>query len=86
MTASQQTGASAMPGAQHAGVTVASRNGKMRTASITGPYPVLLNEIQQRHNQGPCLSAAWEHHIIRINDMTLEDRWPAFCRESEHNR
>jgi hypothetical protein len=43
---------------------------------------VLLDEIQQRHNQGPCLSAAWEHHSIRINDMTLEDRWPAFCRDA----
>lgn len=28
-----QSAASAMPGAQHAGITIASRNGKVRTAS-----------------------------------------------------
>jgi transcriptional regulator with GAF, ATPase, and Fis domain len=77
-----QSAASAMPGAEHAGITVASRNGKVRTAAATDRYPVLLDEIQQRHEQGPCLSAAWEQQIIRIDDMTLEKRWPAYCREA----
>jgi len=59
--------AEAMLGAQHAGITIAARNGKVRTASATDRFPVLLDEIQQRHAQGPCLSAAWEHHIMRID-------------------
>lgn len=70
-----------MPDAQYAGVTIASREGKVRTVGATNRYPVLLDEIQQR-NGGPCLSAAWEHHVIRINDMTLERRWPGFCRDT----
>ncbi len=74
--------ATAMPGAQHAGITVAFRNGKVQTAAATGRYPALLDEIQQRHDQGPCLSAAWEHHVIRIDDMELENRWPVYCREA----
>ena len=77
-----QSAVIAMPGAQYAGITIASRNGKVRTASSTDRYPVLLDEIQQHHEQGPCLSAAWEHHVIRINDMTLENRWPAYCLEA----
>jgi GAF domain-containing protein len=77
-----QSAASAMPGAQHAGITLASRNGKVRTAAATGRYPVLLDEIQQRHEQGPCLSAAWEHHVIRIDDIRLEKRWPAYCSDA----
>jgi GAF domain-containing protein len=77
-----QSAASAMPGAQHAGITLASRNGKVRTAAATGRYPVLLDEIQQRHEQGPCLSAAWEHHVIRIDDIRLEKRWPAYCLDA----
>lgn len=76
-----QSAASAMPGAQHAGITIASRNGKVRTASATHRYPALLDEIQQRHDQGPCLSAGWEHHVIRIDDMAIENRWPAYCRD-----
>jgi transcriptional regulator with GAF, ATPase, and Fis domain len=72
----------AMPGAQYAGITIASRNGMVRTASATGRYAVLLDEIQQRHDEGPCMSAAWEHHVIRINNMADENRWPAYCREA----
>jgi GAF domain-containing protein len=77
-----QSAVSAMPEAQYAGITVACRNGKVRTASATGRYPVLLDEIQQQHQQGPCLSAAREHHVIRIDDMQLETRWPAYCRHA----
>lgn len=72
----------AMPGAKSAGITIASRNGKVRTAAATDRYPVLLDEIQQRREQGPCLSAAWEHQIIRINDMATERRWPAYCLDA----
>jgi len=75
-----QSAVSAMPGAQYAGITIASRNGKVRTASATDRYPALLDEIQQRYEQGPCLSAAWEHPVIRINNMALENRWPAYCQ------
>jgi len=77
-----QSAASAMPGAQYAGITLASRNGKVRTAAATARYPVLLDDIQQRDEQGPCLSAAWEHDVIRIDDMLLEKRWPAYCSDA----
>jgi transcriptional regulator with GAF, ATPase, and Fis domain len=77
-----ESAVSAMPGAQYAGITVASRNGKVRTAAATDRYPVLLDEIQQRCEEGPCLSAPWEHHVIRIDDMQLETRWPAYCRDA----
>lgn len=73
---------SAMPGAKYAGITIVSRNGKVRTAAATHRYPVLLDEIQQRREQGPCLSADWEHHVVRIDDMHLEKRWPAYCRDA----
>lgn len=77
-----QSAVKIMPGAQSAAITIASRDRTVRTASATNRYPVLLDQIQQRHDQGPCLSAVWEQHVVRINDMTLEDRWPAYCRET----
>ena len=77
-----QSAVGAMPGAAYAGITIASRRGEVRTVSATGRYPVLLDEIQQRNEQGPCLSAVWEHHVIRVDDMELENRWPAYCREA----
>jgi GAF domain-containing protein len=71
-----------IPGADSAGITVAYRDGKVTNAIATDHYPVQLDEIQQRRKQGPCLSADWEHHVIRINDMAVEDRWPYFCRDT----
>lgn len=71
----------AMPPARHAGITLA-KPGDVHTASATGRIPVLLDEIQQRHNEGPCLSAAWQQQMIRIDDMVLETRWPAYSRDA----
>lgn len=71
-----------LPGAQCAGITVACRDGKVRTVAATDRCPALLDQIQQRHGEGPCLSAAWEQHVIRIDDMAAEQRWPAYCRDA----
>jgi transcriptional regulator with GAF, ATPase, and Fis domain len=72
----------AMPGAQHGGVTLATRGGKVESASSTGRYPMLLDDIQQRHEEGPCLSAALEQHVVHIPDIERERRWAAYCRDA----
>src|ERR1700678_4510333 len=82
LTALLRSAVAGIPGAEAAGITVAHSDGKVTNAIATDHYPVPLDEIQQRHKQGPCLSAAWEHHVIRINDMAAEDRWPYFCRDA----
>ena len=72
-----------VPGADHAGITVADRSGSVRTAaSSTSRYPAMIDKIQQTHRQGPCLSAAWQQHMIRIDDLAHEERWPAFSRDA----
>lgn len=72
-----------LPGAQYAGITIACRDGGVRTAAAIGDYPKLLDEIQERHGSGPCLSAAWEQHMIKIDDVAAEDdRWPKYCRDA----
>jgi transcriptional regulator with GAF, ATPase, and Fis domain len=76
------TAVRSIPGAEYAGITIATGDGDVRTAAATGRYPVLLDEIQQRYHQGPCLSAAWEQRMIRIDDMAREQRWPRYCRDA----
>ncbi len=71
-----------LPGADSAGITVATRSGEVRTASAVGPYPVILDEIQQKFHDGPCLTAAWEHHMVLIDDLATETRWVPYCREA----
>jgi transcriptional regulator with GAF, ATPase, and Fis domain len=71
-----------IPAAQHGGVTVATRSGDVRSASSVGKYPKMLDDIQRRHGDGPCLTAAWENHTVRIDDLGTETRWPNYCRDA----
>ncbi|PQM46686.1 hypothetical protein C1Y40_03123 [Mycobacterium talmoniae] len=70
-----------IPSAQHVGITVATPDGRVRSVATTDGYPVLLDEIQERHHEGPCLEAAADHQFIRVNDIMLERRWPSYCRD-----
>jgi GAF domain-containing protein len=70
-----------MPSAQHAGVTVATSEGDVQTLAASGAYPALLDDIQRRRREGPCLTAAWKHHVVRLDDIGSEERWPSYCHE-----
>jgi hypothetical protein len=70
--------AESVPGAQYAGVTVTQRRRGIETAAATHRYPVMLDEIQGRYQQGPCLTAAASQESIRIDDLVRDDRWPLF--------
>lgn len=74
--------AESVPGAQHAGITVATRRGTVETLSSTHPLAVVLDDIQRRHSEGPCLSAAWDEQIIRIDDVSADGRWPRYRRDA----
>jgi GAF domain-containing protein len=71
-----------IPGAQYAGVTV-TRNAKhIDTPAATHKWPILLDEIQQLHREGPCLTAAWEEKTIHVPDLETDDRFPLYRRDA----
>jgi hypothetical protein len=70
--------AESVPGAQYAGITVTQRRLGIETAAATHRYPVLLDEIQSRYQQGPCLRAAAVQESVRIDDLVRDDRWPLY--------
>lgn len=69
-----------VPGAQHVGITLVNR-GDVRTVAATSKHAEMLDEIQQRHDEGPCLPSEHDRSVVRIDDTTLESRWPAYCRD-----
>ena len=77
-----EAAAESVPGAQHAGITVSRRRRLSETAAATHRYPVLLDEIQNRAQQGPSLTAAvlWEN--VRVDDLAEDDRWPLYRRDA----
>jgi hypothetical protein len=74
--------AAEIPGAQYAGVTV-TRNAKhIDTPAATHKWPILLDEIQQLHHEGPCLTAAWEEKTIHVADLETDVRFPLYRRDA----
>jgi ANTAR domain len=71
-----------VPGAQYAGVTVIQRRRPSETAAATHPYPALIDEIQNRCQQGPGLSAGALQESIRVDNLVGDDRWPLYREET----
>ena len=71
-----------VPGAQYAGITVTDGRGHIDTPSAIGRYPGLLDLIQERHHEGPCLQAVRQHRTVRVDDLNRETRWPKYQRDA----
>jgi hypothetical protein len=70
--------AESVPGARYAGITVTKKRRHSETAAASHQYCVLLDEVQNHCQQGPCLTAAGLQRAIRIDDLARDDRWPLF--------
>ena len=69
--------AATVPGCEHAGITML-RDGKMCTPAASSQVPVRVDEVQYDTDQGPCLDAIRVSPMFWTDDLTAEDRWPAF--------
>jgi len=71
-----------VPAAQYAGITVIDGRGRLDTQSSIGRYPALLDVIEQRHQEGPCLQAVRHHHTVCVDDLDTETQWPNYQRDA----
>ncbi len=65
-------------GSQYAGITLAERNKTVSNVVATHHYPKILAAIQDRYGEGPCVEAAWRHHVMHIDDLYVDRRWPRY--------
>ena len=71
-----------IPGAQYAGITI-TRNGKhIDTPAATHIYPMLLDKVQQRYQEGPCLTAAWEEKTVHVANLETDERFPLYRQDA----
>lgn len=61
-----------------AGVTLVDRHGRKTTAAATDPVVGVADARQYELGEGPCLTAWRDQALVRIDDMELEPRWPAW--------
>lgn len=67
-------------GSQYAGITLAEKSASVSSVVATHRYPMVLDAIQNSSGEGPCLAAAWEHHMMHIADLSSERRWLRYRR------
>jgi GAF domain-containing protein len=75
------TAVNALSLVRHAGLITVARGGVVPQAT-TGAPPQRLDRLQQKLGHGPCVDAARQQTVIRVEDTRADRRWPDFCAEA----
>lgn len=70
--------ASAVPGAHYAGITVATARRRVAAPAVSHDYAAILDAIQERRRQSPCLDATRRSTVIYVSDLHDDYRWPRY--------
>src|SRR5580692_10293722 len=54
----------------------------MLTAAVSDVRMGHLEELQIRHQEGPCIAAFEDKELVRAEDLTQEERWPSFSKHA----
>src|ERR1700730_19298613 len=63
------------------GMTMRS-NGRPVTVACSDPMAATVDAVQYELDNGPCLHAMRDGHVVRIDDTTDKARWPEFERRA----
>jgi GAF domain-containing protein len=77
-----RTAVDAVEGCDHAGISLISRHGEIRTVAATDDVPLKVDAVQYEVGQGPCLNAIDQHETFLIVDLATDERWPSFSRRA----
>ena len=67
-----------VPGCDEASISVVLGRRHITSDAPSGRLPAIVDDLQERLQEGPCLTAAYEHLTVRVPDMATEVRWPRF--------
>jgi hypothetical protein len=68
----------AVPHAQVCGLTLIRGASRPRTVAATGELPLTVDALQYRIGEGPCLAAAQQVAVARVDDLSVDRQWPIF--------
>ncbi len=73
-----ETAARSLPGIDHVGITIASRDGDMETRAGSDPFVWELDRLQYGLGEGPCVHAIGVDPVTTVEWASREQRWPRF--------
>ncbi|MGB3185007.1 MAG: GAF and ANTAR domain-containing protein [Ornithinimicrobium sp.] len=74
---------SLIPGTEDASVSLARRGVGIDTIAWHGALPEPADAAQVITGQGPCIEAAWERRLARLNDTQTDQQWPKFSAKAK---
>lgn len=74
-----QNAVALIPGCDEGSISVVLGRKRVTSEAASGEMPRVVDALQERVGQGPCLDAAYEHTTVRVPDMAVERRWPQFA-------
>lgn len=74
-----QLAVSLIKGCEYAAITLVEGNRPWTTRGATDIVPELVDRLQYDTGQGPCLDAIRLDDILRVDDLSRDDRWPQFA-------
>jgi len=65
-----------------AGLMLADVDHHLLNAAVSDERMRHLEELQIRHQEGPCIAAFEDKELVRAEDLTTEERWPTFSQHA----
>ena len=69
-----------IPGTAHASISLVTGRKKVDSEVASGDLARQVDALQSSTGQGPCLDAAYRDRVVRVPDLSREDRWPEFSQ------
>lgn len=73
-----QFAAVAVPGAQHAAISITQHGSSPRTIAATDDLPIEVDSIQYEFAEGPCVEALSTSDVLWSDDLRVDERWQRF--------
>ncbi|MDQ1663522.1 MAG: hypothetical protein QOJ68_3502 [Blastococcus sp.] len=67
-----------VPGSSGAGVSLIDDH-RRSSSGATDERVLRADDLQYELDEGPCLTAAADRHLIRVDDLTTDRRWPRWA-------
>lgn len=74
-----QFAAAAVPGAEHAAISLTNGTKPPETVAATGELPLRVDKIQYEVGEGPCMQALIQSDLVWSDDLTIDRQWPLFA-------
>jgi hypothetical protein len=70
-----------VPGCEEAGISVMVHR-RIETPASVGALAAACDTLQEELGSGPCIDALAHADLVRVDDMTADDRWPGFAERA----